>query len=102
MLRRDVGHHQGQQLQVFRILLQFTAPGLVVHIGQIDLHLFAHGEIIGAAVLHIKVILGRLNHINVGSAVFFKVVNGFDGAGDQVKNPGKGQVKGVYRAFQPL
>ena len=102
MFRRNVGYHQCQQFKIFRILLQFCTPGLIVHISQIDFHLFAYSEVIGVAVLHIKVIFGRFDHINVSLTVFFIVINGFDCASDQVKDSHKCQVEGVHRAFQPL
>lgn len=57
----------------------------------------------GLLYLHIylpSVILGRLGHIDVGSAVLFKVINGFDRAGNQSKDSGKHQLEGVHRTFQ--
>ena len=32
----------------------------------------------------------------------FKFINSFDGAGDQIKNPGKRQMEGIYGTFKPL
>ena len=102
MLRCNIGYHQSQQFQIFRVLSQFCTPGLIIHISQINLYLFAYSEVIGTAVLQIKVIFKCFDHINVSLTVFFIVINGLDCVSNQVKDSSKRQVKRVYGAFQPL
>ena len=86
MLRRDVAHHVGKEIQNFGVFLQFLAPRLIVHIRKVDLDLFAKREqIIGILIVVVKLVhIGNVRQIQCGARVVVKTVDGVDCAVDKL------------------
>ena len=74
----DVPNHQGQQLQYISILLERSAPGDVVHIGNVNLDLLSEGEqfipilVFGVVILQI----GNVSHVQFHAGMAVILVNG--------------------------
>ena len=55
MLRRDIGNHQTEQFEIFRILFQLAPPRNIIHISKVNFNLFSDREIIRVLVIIIKI-----------------------------------------------
>ena len=102
MLRRDICHHKGQQLQNFCIFPKLRTPALPVHIRKVDFDFFADGEKISVFIVHVKIVSGHVVYIQISVAGAFKLVNGLNRTINQFLDAYQGQLERMYRAFQPL
>ena len=102
MLRRDICHHKGQQLQNFCIFPKLRTPALPVHIRKVDFDFFADGEKAGVFIVHVKIVSSHVVHIQIGVAGAFKLVNRLNRTINQLLDARQGQLERVYRAFQPF
>ena len=55
MCGRNIVDHQRYQCQRLSIPPKRLPPGAIVHIRQVDLHLFTKGEEVGVLILHIQI-----------------------------------------------
>ena len=102
VLRRNIAHHRGQQLQILGVLLKLMQPRGVVHVGNVDTHLFADREEIRVLVVVIKV---RSGHDFGQLHDLFPAligVNDFDGVGYELADALQSQLEGVHGRFQSL
>ena len=102
MLRCDICHHKGQQLQNFCIFPKFITPTLPIHIRKIDFDFFADGEKVSVFIVHVKIVSGHVVHIQLGVAGAFKLVNGLNRTINQFLDAHQGQLERMYRTFQPF
>ena len=102
VLRRNVAHHRGQQLQILGVLRKLVQPGGVVHVGNVDAHLFADCEEIRVLVVVVKV---RAGHDFGQLHDLFPAligVNDLDGVGNELADALQSQPEGAHGRFQPL
>ena len=102
MLRRDICHHKGQQLQNFCIFPKLRTPALPVHICKVDFDFFADGEKVSVFIVHVKIVSGHVVYIQISVAGAFKLVNGLNRTINQFLDAHQGQLERMYRAFQPF
>ena len=102
MLRCDICHHKGQQLQNFCIFSKFITPTLPIHIRKIDFDFFADGEKVSVLIVHVKIVSGHIVYIQISVAGAFKLVNGLNRTINQFLDAHQGQLERMYRAFQPF
>ena len=102
MLRRDICHHKGQQLQNFCIFPKLRTPALPVHIRKVDFDFFADGEKVSVFIVHVKIVSGHVVYIQISVAGAFKLVNGLNRTINQFLDAHQGQLERMYRAFQPF
>ena len=104
MRRRDVSHHEGQKLQNFLIFYQFSPPRNPVHIGKVNLHLFAESRKIIAVLIVQIVFIGICNigEVNFRSCRCFKIIDRVNRSINQFLYTAQGQIEGIDRAFHSL
>ena len=104
MLRRDVAHHVGKEIQNFGVFLQLLAPRLIVHIRKVDFDLFAKREqIIGILIVAVKLVyIGNVRQIQCGARVAVKPIDGINRTVNEPFDSLQRQIERIDRAFHTL
>ena len=101
VLRCNIIDHHREQFQNLLVLGKFTTPGKSVHIGKVNLYLFAEcAELI--AVLVVKVVfvhIRNIGQIDFCSNAIFIIVDRLNRCVNQLFNPAECKIKGIDGAF---
>ena len=105
VLRRNVAHHQGEQLQHIPVFYKGFPPGQIVHIADFNFNLAAKGkQVTLALVIGVKLVfhIADVGQVQRIPHVFVVVIYVLDGIVNQRKNPFEGQIERINGTFHPL
>ena len=98
MLRRDVGEHKEQRIQVFEVFGKITTPLDIVHICEVDFRFLATDESRILALVKVEAAF-KIEIVNVGMSAVERV-DGVNGRLNEVFDAVERQTERVYRTLQ--